>query len=135
MDRIRESLLTAEARIDNSHYRTVIMAGDHTIVSDEPWASGGADEGISPQGLLLASLGSCTAITLRMYIDRKMWPVDEIIVGMEMFKESEDRVIAIQLNFKGSLSEEQKSRLVQIAEACPIHKMLACKIIIETGLK
>jgi len=135
MDNIKELLTRAEAKTDRSHYRTIVKAGNHTVVTDEPVAAGGKDEGISPQQLLLASLGSCTAITLRMYIDRKMWAVDEISVGMELFKISGNTVIEIKLDFEGDLSDEQKKRLVQIAEACPIHKLLSCKVIFETGLK
>ena len=135
MDNIKELLTRAEAKTDRSHYRTIVKAGNHIVVIDEPVAAGGEDAGISPQQLLLASLGSCTTITLQMYVDRKMWAVDKIAVGMEMFKISGNTVIEIKLDFEGDLSDEQKKRLVQIAEACPIHKLLSCKVIFETGLK
>jgi len=135
MDIIKDSLLTAQATIDRSHYQTIVKVDNHIIISDEPIAIGGMEKGASPQGLLLASLGSCTAITLRMYIDRKMWAVDEITVDLELFNVPGGTLIERQLNFKGELNDDQKKRLVQIADACPIHKMLTGNIKIETALK
>ncbi|MDB5141523.1 MAG: OsmC family peroxiredoxin [Mucilaginibacter sp.] len=134
MENINEPVASVQALIDRAHYRTVIKTDNHTFISDEPLSIGGADAGPSPQELLLASLGSCTAITLRMYIDRKMWVVDNIAVNLQLFEVDGATLIERQLSFEGELSEEQKKRLVQIADACPIHKMLTGKIIIETGL-
>lgn len=135
MDTIKDSLLTAQATIDRSHYQTIVKVDNHIIISDEPIAIGGMEKGTSPQGLLLASLGSCTAITLRMYIDRKMWAVDEITVDLELFNVGGGTLIERQLNFKGELNDDQRKRLVQIANACPIHKILTGSIKIETALK
>ena len=90
---------------------------------------------MDPQGLLLASLGSCTAITLRMYVDRKIWPVDEITVNLELYKTETGTLIKRLLNFKGEISAIQKDRLIQIANACPIHKILIGNIDIETVLE
>jgi putative redox protein len=70
---------------------------------------------------------------LRMYINRKMWPVDEITVNLELFKTETGVTIKRWLNFKGELSDIQKNRLLQIADACPIHKILTGSIHIETG--
>jgi putative redox protein len=134
MENINEPVASVQAQIDRSHYRTLIKTDNHTFIADEPLAIGGADVGPSPQELLLASLGSCTAITLRMYIDRKMWVVDNIAVNLELFEVGGATLIERQLSFEGELSEEQKKRLVQIADACPIHKMLTGKISTETGL-
>jgi putative redox protein len=69
-----------------------------------------------------------------MYIDRKMWAVDNIIVNLDLFEFDNTTSIERQLSFEGVLSDEQKKRLIQIADACPIHKMLIGKIAIETGL-
>jgi putative redox protein len=134
MENIKEPVTSVQTQIGRSHYGTVVRIDDHTFISDEPVAVGGANEGPNPQGLLLASLGSCTAITLRMYIDRKMWVVDEITVNLQLFEVNGASLIKTQLNFKGELSDEQKKRLMQIADACPIHKILTGKISIETGL-
>lgn len=135
MESIKEQAVTSvQAQIDRSHYRTIVKIDDHIFISDEPVTIGGANEGPNPQGLLLASLGSCTAITLRMYIDRKMWIVDNITVSLQLFEVDGVTLIEKQLKFKGELSDEQKKRLVQIADACPIHKILTGKISIETAL-
>ncbi|HEY4197323.1 MAG TPA: OsmC family protein [Mucilaginibacter sp.] len=134
MESLKEPVATVSAQIDRTHYRTLIKTDNHSFISDEPVTIGGADTGPSPQELLLASLGSCTAITLRMYIDRKMWIVESIKVNVELFEIEGATLIERQLSFEGELSDEQKKRLVQIADACPIHKMLTGKIVIETGL-
>lgn len=135
MESIKEPVTSVQAQIGRSHYRTVVKIDNHTLISDEPITIGGMNGGPHPQGLLLASLGSCTAITLRMYIDRKMWVVDDITVNLQLFEVNGATLIEKQLRFKGELSDEQKKRLVQIADACPIHKVLTGKINIETSLE
>lgn len=135
MENIKRPVSTIQAQIDRSHYRTVITTSDHSFITDEPLTAGGTDTAPSPQELLLASLGGCTAITLRMYIDRKMWIVDDITVNVELFEIDGAKLIELQLSFKGELSDEQRQRLVQIANACPIHKMLTGKTIIQTSLR
>lgn len=129
-----EFVADASARIGQAKYQTIITSDNHTIIADEPAIMEGADTGISPYGLLLGSLASCTAITLRMYINRKMWIVDEIGVNVEMFKTEDGVTIESQLSFKGELTNEQLKRLVTIADACPIHKLLTGNIIINTSL-
>lgn len=135
MENIKEPVSTIQAQIDRSHYRTVITTNNHGFITDEPLKAGGTDTAPSPQELLLASLGGCTAITLRMYIDRKMWVVDNITVNVELFEIDSAKLIELQLGFEGELSDEQRKRLVQIANACPIHKMLSGKTVIQTSLK
>jgi putative redox protein len=135
MENDKEPISSVQVQTDHAHYRTLVKMDRHMLISDEPATIGGGDEGPSPQELLLASLGSCTAITLRMYIDRKMWSVDHITIALDLFEADSGTIMERQLNFEGDLSDEQKQRLVQIADACPIHKMLVGKIEIETGLK
>src|SRR5258708_1994908 len=94
----RQPVISAQAKINRSHYQTFIKIDNHTVIADEPLTIGGTDAGTSPQGLLLASLGSCTAITLRMYIDRKMWIVDEITVDLELSEVTNGTLIEMQLN-------------------------------------
>lgn len=132
METTKEPIISARAQIDRSHYKTLVTVDNHIVISDEPVTIGGTDTGASPQGLLLASLGSCTAITLRMYIDHKMWSVDQITVNLDLFNIDGDTLIELQLSFEGDLTDEQKKRLVQIAHSCPIHKMLTGNIMIET---
>lgn len=134
MENIKEPITTVKAQIDQSHFRTIVQTVNHTIITDEPLAVGGADAGPSPQDLLLASLCGCTAITLRMYIDRKKWIVDHISVDAELFKTDSFPLIKLWLMIEGELSVEQRKRLIQIAEACPIHKLLTGKTVIETSL-
>jgi putative redox protein len=131
----KESVATAVAQIARTKYQTIVTSQNHTIVADEPATLNGTDTGMNPYSLLLASLSSCTVITLRMYIDRKMWIVDEITVNVEIFKVEGGTLIERQLSFNGELNDEQKQRLVQIADACPIHKLLVGNIMIETALK
>ena len=130
-----EPVASVTAQIGHTKYQTIVSNGTHSIIVDEPEVIEGGNTGMEPHGLLLGSLGSCTAITLRMYINRKMWPVDDIIVSLELFKNETGITIKRWLTFKGELSETQRARLLQIADACPIHKILTGSIIIETGLK
>lgn len=81
-----ESIESATALIGRTQYQTVVNSGGHSLITDEPIEVGGSDTGMNPFSLLLASLASCTVITLRMYIHRKMWPIDEIKANVEMFK-------------------------------------------------
>ena len=134
MNSENEFLVEGTARIAHSQYQTIIRSGNHTIIADEPADQNGSDTGMSPYNLLLASLASCTAITLRMYIDKKMWAVDEIAVNLQLFKNKSGVLIESKLEFKGQLNDDQRKRLITIADACPIHKILAGSIVINTNL-
>jgi putative redox protein len=116
-------------------YKTIITSDGHTLIADEPEGLNGGNAGMNPFSLLLASLGSCTAITLRMYIERKTWAVEHIEVKLDLFKSGTGIMIDRRLNFKGDLSDDQRQRLLQIANACPIHKILIGNIEIETALE
>ena len=134
MEDEKRSIAEGKASIARAHYQTIATSGNHSIVADEPADMGGTDTGMNPFGLLLASLGSCTAITLRMYIDRKMWIVDAIDIALEVFAVPDGNLIEIKISFKGDLIPEQITRLLDIADKCPIHKLLAGNIIMETKL-
>lgn len=129
---IRESVGSAQAKTGLTQYQTIVTRNKHALVIDEPESSKGTDTGIDPVGLLMSSLASCTSITLRMYIDRKMWVVEEITVNVEMFKITGGTQFERTLHFKGELNDEQKKRLEQIADACPIHKILVDDIMVKT---
>ena len=124
--------------IGKDHYRTEIKAGNHLIVADEPLDIGGKDLGFNPNELLLASLGACTAMTLRMYADRKEWPVDRISVDltMDIVKGNEQQTTYIKRHIfiEGDVSEEQKQRMLQIADSCPLHRILTNPIVITSNL-
>ncbi len=117
-------------------YRTLLSNGRHEILADESPEFGGTDLGFSPSELLLSSLGACTAITLRMYADRKGWPLEEIKISLsfDYDKAAGKSIIGRNIELTGELDEEQRNRLLQIANACPIHKTLQNPIEINTQL-
>jgi len=130
-----ESQITAITELDRSHYKTKVYSGGHFIYSDEPEDMGGTDEGMPPAALLLASLGSCTAITIRMYADRKKLDLESIKINLAICKEEEmskETTISRKIEFTGNLTEEDRNRLLVIADKCPIHKILSNPIKIES---
>ncbi len=131
------NLITSIVELDRSTYKTKIFSAGHLVYADEPKELGGTDEGMAPAGLLLASLGSCTAITVRMYADRKQWPLESIKIELAICPEKEmDKSTQIDrtISFEGDLSEDQRKRLLTIADKCPIHKMLSNPITINSKL-
>jgi putative redox protein len=127
-------------------YTQLIQAGEHAFLVDEPIDVGGDNNGPGPYDLLLASLGACTSITMRMYADRKNIPLEGIQVTLTHKKiynqdltncvEKNERLDFIQriINLKGDLTSEQKVDLLKIAEKCPVHKTLSQPSIIKTTL-
>ncbi|GGA92332.1 MULTISPECIES: OsmC family protein [Mucilaginibacter] len=129
-----ELIETATALIGLTQYQTVVNSGGHGLITDEPLEAEGSNTGMNPFSLLLASLASCTAITLRMYINRKMWPIEEIKADVEMFKTLSGTRIETKISFKGEVNDEQRDRLLKIANACPVHKILTGNIAIRTNI-
>ncbi|WP_316783981.1 OsmC family protein [Pedobacter frigiditerrae] len=128
-------MITAITELNKSRFKTKVYAGGHLIYADEPTELGGTDEGMNPGALLLASLGSCTAITIRMYADRKEIPLDSIKIDLAICKEEEmskETTISRQIEFFGPITAEQRERLLVIADKCPIHKLLTNPIRILT---
>ncbi|MGE0588680.1 MAG: alpha/beta fold hydrolase [Cyclobacteriaceae bacterium] len=127
---------------EDNGYTTLVKAGKHYITADEPEDVGGNDYGPSPYELLSASLATCTAMTLRMYANRKKLPVDEIKVHVNHSKRhSEDSVNTERIDhferlveLAGNLTEDQQSRLLEIANKCPVHKTLEGEIMVDTRL-
>jgi len=128
----QQVLATATAIITHTQYQTLINSGKHAIIADEPEDKEGTDTGMSPNELLLASLSSCVAITLQMYINRKMWIVEEIVVNLEMFAAENGTLIKTTVEFKGDLNPDQIKRLHHVADVCPVHKILTGNVMIET---
>lgn len=120
-----------------SGLRQEVAAGRHTLVADEPQSAGGTDAGPDPYALLLAALGACTAMTLRLYATRKQWPLGEIRVELSHSRDyaedcagcdrQETRVerITRSIVLWGPLDAAQVARLAEIARRCPVHKTLA----------
>ena len=120
-------------------YTLDVDNGRHKLYADEPLTFGSADLGPSPFEYLCASLGSCTAITLRMYAGRKGWDIENISVTVTHSQRKTDEgetkaVFSRVLDVKGDLEPEARDRLIYIANKCPVHKMLEHGNIIETSL-
>lgn len=116
-----------------THYRHDITTGTHTLIADEPAHAGGADAGPAPYELLLSSLGACTAITLRMYAEKKNWDLGQLTVDRQLLKNREGETrIERQLRASGALDEAQWTRLLEIAEKTPVTLTLKSGASIQT---
>ncbi|MBK8875094.1 MAG: OsmC family protein [Bacteroidetes bacterium] len=124
------------AHIEEQAYKTQLSNHRHEILADEPVENGGADLGFSPSDLLCASLAACTSITLRMYADRKEIALDEIEVDIWFEEGKEPGITKLhrKIELKGNISDEQKTRFLQIADKCHIHKVLTHPIQITSEL-
>lgn len=126
------------SQMGETHYKITIQSpSGNILVADEPAQAGGKDLGFSPKELLLASLAACTSATLRMYADRKEWDLQNINLEMNLTTDESGTQTTIirNIHLTGNLSDEQKKRLLTIAEKCPVHKMLSNPISIQTSLK
>ena len=124
-----------------------IVAGSHHLRSDEPASAGGTDTGPTPYDLLLAALGACTSMTMAMYARRKKWPLERVTVRLRHSRvhaedcascETQDSrltVIDREIAVEGSLDEDQRARLLAIANRCPVHLTLSGRIDIRTTLE
>ncbi|WEK69648.1 MAG: OsmC family protein [Candidatus Chryseobacterium colombiense] len=127
--------VTVKASLGKEKYYTEVVAGENTLITDEPVDKGGQNKGFNPFEILATSLASCTAATLRMYIERKEWDVEKINVEVELenFPLTKRAVFKRAITFEGTdLDEEQLKRLHTIADACPVHKILTNEIEILT---
>jgi len=136
----------AEARVvvsTGEGLHTEISTGEHELVADEPTSLGGTNAGPNPYDYLLAALGGCTAMTLRMYADGKGWPLESVTVRLSQERihatdcEAEqgriDR-IKREVELVGSLDEKQRRRLLEIADMCPVHRTLNTEVLVEDSL-
>ena len=122
------------ASIGHDHYNTQLSIGLHTLIADEALEVGGTDSGPSPGQILMASLASCTAITLRMYADRKQWAVEKIKVEVNAQRVENTTVFTRDIELTGVIDHEQRNKLLEIANRCPVHKTLTNPIEIKTQL-
>ena len=121
-----------------------VLIGSHQLTADEPIAAGGTNSGPSPYDLLLAALGSCTSVTVALYARRKSWPLEHVTVWLRNSKmhasdcaECETQMgkidrIERDIHFAGSLTAEQRSRLLESAFMCPVHRTLTSEVQIKT---
>ena len=112
---------SAIATFSGINYVTAVVCGKHTITADEPAARGGQDSGPSPSNLLSVALASCTAMTLRMYAERKQWPLEGIEVEVDL-QRAPDKTTSMTrvLRLRGPLTAEQRERLADISERTPV---------------
>jgi putative redox protein len=137
---------TVVVRGDGVSYAQNIVAGSHLLTADEPFGAGGANSGPTPYDLLLAALGACTSMTVGMYARRKNWPLQGVVVRLRHARiHAEDCAtcetkegfldrIECELELAGELSTEQRSKLLEISEKCPVHRTLQSRIEIRSSL-
>ncbi|MGX9984770.1 OsmC family protein [Soonwooa purpurea] len=130
--------VNVSAHISKELYLTKIKTERHEFLVDEPIDKGGKDLAPKPTEFLAASLASCTAITLKMYTDRKAWDVGEIVVDVTLLDDADKSksIFNRSIRFsKTDIPEEQMKRFQHIANACPVHKILENSVIINTEFK
>ncbi|MFG3050067.1 OsmC family protein [Kitasatospora sp. NPDC048239] len=128
--RVTTALVTGSAATVPFHVE--IKAGTHQLTADEPERRGGADSGPEPFALLLSSLGSCTAITLRMYAARKEWPLEAVRVRLGYETNGSTGRISRRVALAGALDADQRARLLDICERTPVTLALRAGVAIET---
>jgi putative redox protein len=134
-------------RTGSEGFYTELFANGHALVADEPKTYGGTDLGPSPYEYLLSALGACTTMTVQMYARRKKWPLESAVVRLshekihaEDCQNCEEKIGKIdrfdrELELNGDLSTEQRQRLLEIAERCPVHRTLHAQVEVVTRLK
>jgi putative redox protein len=137
---------TVVVRGNGVSYAQNIVAGSHRLIADEPVAAGGSNSGPTPYDLLLAALGACTSMTVGMYARRKNWPLQSVVVRLRHARiHAEDCAtcetkegfldrIECELELAGQLTTEQRSKLLEISEKCPVHRTLQSRIEIQSSL-
>jgi putative redox protein len=127
-------------------FAETVRSGAHLLLADEPVANGGNDTGPDPYAYLVAALGACTAMTLRVYARQKKWPLRKVKVQLKHDKiyatdcaeceTKEGKIDRIErlIELEGPLSGEQRTRLLQIADHCPVHRTLTSEVVISTRL-
>ena len=148
MSGIPEGITQADVIVwgEGGAFAQQIAAGRYRLKGDEPLSAGGTDTGPSPYDFLLAALGSCTSMTVGMYARKKNWPLERVTIWLRHSKiyaadcsECETREgmlerIERDVQLEGPLSAEQRSRLLEIADKCPVHRTLTSEVNIRTRL-
>lgn len=120
---IKEGCVRVEEQM--APFTNKVTTHRHHFLADEPEKMGGADEGPAPMELVMAGLGACTSMTLRMYAQRKQWPLEKVTVDLTHDKQKDGtETLTRHIKVAGDLSEEQTQRLLEIANKCPVHRTL-----------
>lgn len=127
---------TTTAKIGRQKYKTEIQAGNHIVMADEPIEVGGQNLGFTPTELLESSLAACTAMTIRMYADRKGWDLDgaDIKIGFKRNIATHQITFTKEIQLYGKLDNEQLEKLLAIGSKCPIEKMITGNVVVESKL-
>jgi putative redox protein len=115
-------------------FRQSVTIGAHSLVADEAKEVGGDDAGPDPHEYLLAALGACTSMTVKMYADRKGWPLRSVRVQVVGARKDQGYLITRTIHVEGDLDAEQHARILDIANKCPVHKTLTGTIEIKSTL-
>jgi putative redox protein len=115
-------------------FRQTVRVGPHVLVADEGTAEGGDDAGPAPHEWILVALGACTSMTLKMYAERKGWPLESVHVEVDGAHVDGAFVLTRRVHVAGALSREQEGRLLEVANKCPVHRSLTGSIRIATTL-
>jgi len=120
---VKEGCVRVEEKM--APYTQQVTTYNHRWIADEPESMGGADDGPAPMEMILAGLGACTSMTLRMYANRKEWPLKKVTVDLRHVKgENGSESLVRKVRIEGDLSTEQRARLLEIANRCPVHRTL-----------
>jgi len=127
--KLTNAIASARADNDGTSYATKLLVDGYELISDEPLSVGGTALGPTPGDYLCAALASCKAITLRMYDQRKKWQVGEISVKVKLIKgdqtASGQNTFYCEIQFSALLPDEQRNRLMEVAKACPVSRLLS----------
>lgn len=129
-----ESVLVSETRL--GRLQMVVRSSAYAFLADEPKAVGGLGSGPDPYGMLAGALGACTAMTIRLYADRQAWPLERVQVAVQHHRASLEArdLFERSIYLEGPLDEAQRTKLLEIAERCPVHKTLDRGSDIKTAL-
>lgn len=130
-------MIKISSSIKNEPYKIeIISQTGNKVIADEPIDKGGGNLGFSPKELLASALAACTSVTVKIYANRKEWDLQEVKINIELDYLSDENktIIKRQLEFIGNLDESQVKRLLAVANACPVHKILSNPIEINTEL-
>lgn len=122
------------AESGRGRYVNDIVVGRHELVADEPESVGGDDLGPNPYDYLCVALGACTSMTMRMYAERKGWALGRVTVDVDHARRSGVDVFTRVLHVQGDLDDDQRARLREIADRCPVHRTLETTATIETEM-